>query len=103
MEHIIFMQKRIGADLGYHQSNLHPADGEGCVGKQGLDKTLNLEQVLKIAYKMNKKPNIIIKAGPNAKWYLKYCHNECIDEEIQKQKKWRDISRSTMWIINWDN
>ena len=102
MEHINFIQKRIGADLGYHESNVRPADGEGCIGVRGLDKNLSLGEIIEIAYKIHDKPNIIIKAGPRAKWYLKRCNKELIDEEIQKQRNWRDISRSTMWIIDWD-
>ena len=102
MEHITFLEKRIGADLGYHESNLRPANDEGCVGKSGLDKSLSLEEILEIAYKMNEKPNVIIKAGPRAKWYLKRCPKDLIDAEIEKQRSWRDISRSTMWIIDWD-
>jgi hypothetical protein len=102
MEHITLMEKRIGADLGYHESNLRPANDEGCVGKSGLDKNLSLERILEIAYKMDKKPNVIIKAGPRAKWYLKQCSKDLIDAEIEKQRSWRDISRGTMWIIDWD-
>lgn len=102
MEHIAFLEKRIGADLGYHESNIRPPNGEGCVGKSGLDKSLSLERILEIAYKMDDKPNIIIKAGPRAKWYLKCCPKDLIDAAIEKQKRWRDISRSTMWIIDWD-
>jgi hypothetical protein len=102
MEHITLMEKRIGDDLGYNESNLHPENGEGCVGKSGLDKNLSLERILEIAYKMDKKPNIIIKAGPRAKWYLKRCLKDLIDIEIEKQRSWRDISRSIMWIIDWD-
>lgn len=103
MEHISRMEKRNGVDLGYHHSNLHPENGEGCVGKSGLDKNLSLEKILKIAYRMEKKPNIIIKGGPNAKWYLKRCPENIIDTEIEKQRRWRNISRSTMWIILWDD
>ena len=102
MEHITLMEKRIGADLGYHESNLRPLNDEGCVGKNGLDKNLSLERILEIAYKMDKKPNVIIKAGPRAKWYLKQCSKDLIDAEIEKQRNWRDISRSTMWIIDWN-
>ena len=39
---------------------------------------------------------------PHAKWYLKYCLRDLIDAEIEKQKSWKNISRSTMWIIDWD-
>ena len=102
MEHIAFLEKRIGTDLGWHESNLRPANDEGCVGKNGLDKSLSLEIILEIAYKMDDKPNIIIKAGPRAKWYLKRCPKDLIDTAIEKQRSWRDISRSTMWIIDWD-
>lgn len=101
MEHIKSMQKRIGVDAGYHSSNLHPTDGEGCVGKRGIDKNFTLEQILTLAYKMEQKPNIIIKAGPKAKWYLKKFDIQTIDYEIEKQA-WRDVSRCTMYIIEWD-
>lgn len=103
MEHIRHMVKREGVDLGYHQSNLEPENGEGRVGKSGLDKNLSLNEILKIAYKMKSKPNIIIKAGPKAKWYLKRCPENIIDTEIEKQRNWRDISRCTMRIIVWDD
>ena len=85
MEHITLMEKRIGTDLGYHKSNLRPANGEGCIGKSGLDKNLSLERILEIAYKMEKKPNIIIKAGPRAKWELKRCPKDLIGIEIEKK------------------
>ena len=102
MENVTNLEKRIGADLGFGSANLHPANGEGCVGSSGLDKTLRLEEILKIAYEMDEKPNIIIKGGPHAKWYLKRCSKDLIDASIEKQRSWRDISRSTMWIIDWD-
>jgi hypothetical protein len=70
------------------------------VGKSGIDKTYTFEMVLKIAYKMDNKPNIIIKAGKNAKWYLKYFQQDIIEDEIKKQK-WRDTSRYVMYIIDW--
>jgi len=101
MEHIMTFQKRIGVDIGYHSSNLHPVDGEGCVGKSGIDKSLSLEKVIEIAYKMEDKPNIIIKSGKNAKWYFKSFPKDEIENEINKQN-WRDTSRCTMYIIEWD-
>lgn len=101
MEHIKFIEKRQGVDIGYHSSNIHPVDREGCVGTRGIDKTFTFEMVLKLAYKMENKPNIIIKAGPNAKWYLKRFQKDVIDDEINKQK-WRDTSRCSMYIIEWD-
>ena len=102
MENIRTINKRNGVDIGYHESNLRPSDGEGCVGKSGIDKTFTLMNVIEIANRMNPRPNIIIKAGPRAKWYLKKFPRDKIEEEIEKQQ-WRDTSRATMWIIEWDN
>ena len=102
MEHITMMEKRIGVDVGYHSSNIHPADREGCVGKNGIDKSFTLEKLVELAYNMENKPNIIIKAGPNAKWYLKRFSKDSIENEIQKQS-WRNTSRCTMYIIEWDS
>lgn len=102
MEHIKQFQKKPGCDIGYHNSNLHPINREGCVGASGLDKNLTLAQIIEIAYKMTEKPNILIKAGPNAKWYIKNMDPSIIEEEIEKQRSWRDISRCTMYIIEWD-
>lgn len=102
MEHITTMEKRIGVDVGYHSSNIHPADREGCVGKNGLNKSFSLEKIIELAYKMETKPNIIIKAGPNAKWYLKRFPKDIIETEILKQT-WRDTSRCIMYIIEWDS
>lgn len=103
MDHISLIQKRIGADLFYGSKyHLYPENGEGRIGAEGLDKNLSLTQIIEIAYGICDKPNIIIKAGPNAKWYLKRCPKDLIDEEIEKQRSWRDITRCTMWIIDWD-
>lgn len=104
MEHIALMQKRVGEDVFYgNKFHLYPANGDGRVGAEGLNKNLSLSEIIEIAYRMEERPNIIIKAGPNAKWYLKYCQKELIAEEVEKQRKWRDISRSTMWIIDWND
>ncbi len=101
MEYVKNIETRVGADAGYHSSNLEPKDREGCVGKYGLDRTLLLNDVLAIAYKMDVKPNIIIKAGPNAKWYLKRFPLNVLDTETEKQS-WRDTSKSIMHIIEWN-
>ena len=101
MEHIKQITKYIGVDVGYHGSDLLPANREGCVGKRGIDKNYTLPQVIDIAFKMDEKPNIIIKAGSNAKWYLKHFSLDSIEKEIEKQR-WRDTSRYTMYVIQWD-
>ena len=101
MEHAKSIEIRHGVDAGYHNSNIHPKDREGCVGKSGIDKSFTLEMVMNLVYKMDNKPNTIIKAGPNAKWYLKYFSKDSIEDDINKQK-WRNTSGSTMYIIEWD-
>jgi hypothetical protein len=101
MENIRKIQKLIGVDVGYHNSNIHPVDREGCIGKNGIDKSFTFEKIIEIAYKMENKPNIIIKAGTNAKWYLKRFPINLLEIEINKQK-WRDTTRCVMYIIEWD-
>ena len=101
MEHIKKFEKRTGVDIGYHESNLYPKNNEGRVGKAGIDKSFSLHKMMEIAYKMDEKPNIIIKGGKNAKWYLKSFPKDVIEEKIEKQK-WRDTRRVTMYIIEWD-
>ena len=96
MEYI--KEVRQGVDAGYTSSNLHPANGEGCKGSQGIDDNLGLEQVIELARRMEEKPNIIIKAGKNSKWYLKRFTMEQLPHEIEKQQ-WRDTSKCTMIII----
>jgi hypothetical protein len=99
------IERRDGADVGYHESPLHPADGskdaEKRVGKRGFDKTLSLEDMIGIASRMEERPNIIVKAGLNAKWYLKRFPKESIDVEIEKQQ-WRPgVKNCTMWVVEW--
>ena len=98
MEYI--KEVRQGVDAGYTSSNIHPANGEGRVGKHGLDKDLTLEQVILLARNMEEKPNIIIKSGKNAKWYLKKCAPAAVEREVG-QNNWRDVSRCLMYVIDW--
>lgn len=102
MEHVKVIETRNGVDAGYHSSNINPIDREGCVGSRGIDKSYTIEQVLNLAYKIatENRPNIIIKAGPKAKWYMKRFDKDVLENEINKQK-WRDTSRCTMYIIEW--
>ncbi|MBI95841.1 hypothetical protein CL656_01700 [bacterium] len=102
MEYITKIERRFGVDVGFNESNLHPKDGEGRVGKGGIDKNYTLNDVLKLAYKMDEKPNIIVRGGSRSKWYLKRFPLENLEKEIVKQKKWRDC-KVNMWIIEWEN
>ena len=100
MEHIHKLDKTNGVDVFYGSKyNLEPLNSVGRVGKHGIDKSFTLEKLMVLAYEI--KANIIIKAGPNAKWYLKRCNVEDIPTEIENQQ-WRDTSRCTMWIIEWE-
>ena len=101
MEYVKNFQKRRGVDAGYHESPIHPVNGDLRVGKRGLDKNLTLVQMIEIAYNMEQKPNILVKGGPNAKWYIKKFDPSILDSEIKKQS-WRDTSRCTMYIIEWE-
>jgi len=100
MEYIKTFQKRKGVDIGYTNDNINPKNGEGCVGKSGINKDFTLLQMIELAYSMEEKPNILIKAGPHAKWYLKIFDTRVIESEIEKQN-WRDTSRCTIYVIEW--
>lgn len=89
-----------GCDVGW--PNIHPKDNEGCVGKGGIEKSYTLDEVIHLAKKMDDKPNIIIKSGKNAKWYIKKGPVDKINDAIKNRQNWSGISRYTMYIIVWD-
>ena len=100
MEHFRSIQRRDGVDVGYHESNLEPLNGVGRFGVGGIDKTFSFERMLELAHEIN--ANIIIKAGPNAKWYLKRCPVDEIEGRIANQARWRNGTfRYKMWIVEW--
>lgn len=104
MEHIQKIEKKVGVDIGWNSFNMYPEDGEGRKGKQGFDETLTFERMLGIAYRMNPRPNIMIKGGLNAKWYLKYFPEELIEHEIGITTKWKkNIPHNKLYIITWDD
>ena len=89
------------ADLKWGK-NLHPSDGEGRVGKQGIDANYTLDMLKAIAYRMPEKPNIIIKSGKNAKWYIKKCPKDEIIIEIEKMRNTiycENARRSTIYVL----
>ena len=106
MDHVKSFRKYNGVDVGYHQSVIHPASGEGRVGARGIDKTYTREQVFDLAHRMNPRPNIIVRAGPTAKWYFKRIPLNPIPLDVlvsQTQKQyWRDTSRCIMYVIEWE-
>lgn len=101
MNHILKFEKKYGVDVGFHGSNIDPPNHEKRVGKSGMDKNLTLHEVIEIAFHMKEKPNILIKAGQNAKWYFKKIDPNNIDKENKKQN-WRDKKRIIMYIIHWE-
>jgi hypothetical protein len=97
--------KRRGCDVGGDNTNVHPVNGEGRVGKAGIDKTFTLEKVIDIAYRTPGKPNIIVKAGKNAKWYLKNIESSLIEgmiEETNRSSWHKDVHNRVMYIIEWE-
>ena len=72
-----------------------------CVGKNGFDKELSLETVIeKIA--MPKRANLIVKMGPNAKWYVKKITAEEAHDTLKKGKKYCVKSPSSKcYVVEW--
>ena len=96
------LEKRIGVTVGFKNTSSYDAlEYEGRVGKHGFDANLRLDTMMEIASRMENRPNIIVKGGIHAKWYLHLVPSEKIDAAIDKQR-WRNNSfNSTMWIIEW--
>ena len=92
------IQKLQGVDV--RRVDLEPLNGMGRIGVSGIDKNCSLNQLIEFAYGI--KANIIVKAGKNAKWYLKRVPKNEIVSDLEKQG-YRDTSHCTMWIIEWDN
>lgn len=98
-------ERREGADVRFRINKylLHPEDGEGRVGKYGIDGRLTWEQVLDLCYRNGLRPDAIVKAGgPRAKWYLKRCAKGDIESEIEKSRRSSDnVRRYTLYIVDW--
>lgn len=92
MNHFRNISRVDGRDIGYASQNIHPENGEGRVGKHGIDKTYTLDQMIQLAHSMSEKPDVLIKNGPNGKWYMKKYNSSLV----------RNADRCTMWIIKWD-
>ena len=107
MEHIKTLRKIERADVGWHRDNLQPINREGCAGK-GFDKTLPIEALIKIASKMNPRPNIITKtitkrAPFTGQSYMKLFPLDNIDEQIEKRRNGAfGCDKCVMYIIEWD-
>lgn len=101
-----WVTQRKGCDVNWGH-NLNPENREGCVGKAGIDKSYTLEKMVELAYKMEEKPNILTKPGPNSKWYMKKIDKQDIESEIEivAQRKSRptpeQLANYTMYIIEW--
>ena len=104
MEYVKHMVPKEGCDVGWHSSNIHPKDREGCVGKAGIDKSYTIDMVIQLAYRTQPRPNILIKTGPKAKWYMKQIDLTELDAKIQSQK-WREDQTKNyiMYVIEWND
>ena len=91
-----------GVDVGYKSLCERGPKKEGVDGREGVggfNKDISFDKIIEKAQKYH--ANIIVKGGPNAKWYLKYFPVEDIQTEIKKQA-WRCHGRATMWLIEFD-
>tara|TARA_R110001599_G_C12009913_1_gene637907 strand:+ start:65 stop:475 length:411 start_codon:yes stop_codon:yes gene_type:complete len=107
MDKIKTLRKIRKADVGWNRDNMQPDDREGCAGK-GFDKTLPIEALIKIAYKMNPRPNIITmtvakRAPYKGQSYMKLFPLDTIDKEIEKRRNnCFGCDRCIMYIIEWE-
>jgi hypothetical protein len=83
------------ADL--NKGNTKPLNNKYCVGKEGIDKNLTFSEVCELAFEV--KANIIVKGGPNAKWYLKKIDKNKIQQGIIKCRP--SIKNQIMWEVEW--
>ena len=86
-----------------HRNDIKPY-WHACHSSAGIDTNLLLSEVVAIAHKVMKsgtRVNIIIKAGPKAMWYLKYCPQEEIEDKIAEQanSKSTAIHRNEMFEV----
>lgn len=72
-----------------------------CKGKNGFDKNMSLDEVITIIAKP-KGANLIIKPGPNAKWYVK---NVSIDDArktiLDGDKDYIALKNSKCYVVEW--
>jgi len=50
---------------------------------------------------MEERPNIIVKAGDNAKWYLKRFPKDGIDAEFEKNRTRQGVKNTKLWVLEW--
>jgi hypothetical protein len=89
MEHIISSKKLLEADVSLNKN------------QQSFDKNYTLDEMYQIMWLMEIRPNILVKSGKNAKWYVKWIDPTTIEYRIAKQKKFRNLKGYVMWIIEW--
>ncbi len=57
-----------------------------CIGKNGFDKTLTIEEVIEHIAIPNG-ANVVVKGGKNAKWYVKNVPSDNIESTIRLKDK----------------
>ena len=97
------LERYEGIDIGWSVSNPereYMGAHEERRGKNGFNGELDLDQMLAISYTFEPRPNVIVKGGPNSKWYIKLIPiNEVHDFDKQK---WRSgLKNALLWIIEW--
>jgi len=99
-----------GVDLDFKndRNDVHPDDEYATDGKSGLLACLTLQEAINICSRMNPRPNVIIKAGPKAKWYFKgpYPRSDIgplVEQNAKKKWREKDTARRIMYVIVWND
>jgi len=90
MEHIEFSIKFQECDVSLNDKN-----------QQSFDKIYTEEEIKQIMWLKPNKPNILVKPGKNAKWYIKWIDPTTLKDSIIKQKKFRNLKGYVMEYIEW--
>lgn len=88
--------------------DIRPLDCRHCPnGNCGINKLYTFEQVIQVMceFPIEKRPNVAVKAGKKAMWYLKKCPEEEIEVEQEKARRSgnANLKRCTMFVITWIN
>lgn len=92
-----------GCDIykSHHDVSRTDVPFQYCVGKNGFDKNMTLDDVIQLIAKP-KGANLIVKSGPNAKWYVKKVDAEDARDIIKMGKKYYiSIPSSKCYVVEY--
>lgn len=87
------------ANFDVSRDNVQP---EYCIGNNGFDKSLLFEEVVECIAKP-KNAHVIIKAGPNAKWYVKDIKADLAHETLKRGTKYCTVKNpnAKCYVVEW--